>query len=67
VIFNLERFFFGVIFQLWIESILVNIHFQMVKFYLFKLSTAFTVSVDGTSYVLYLFKLWEAFCVCVCP
>jgi len=48
------------------ESIFTTIHFHLVKCYLFKLSAAFTVSVDGTSYVLYLFKLWEAFCVCVC-
>jgi hypothetical protein len=66
VIFHLERFFFSVIFQFLMESILETLHFHLVKLYLFKLSTAFTVSVDGTYYVLYLFKLWETFlCVCV--
>jgi len=54
----------------WFFSVFNGIHFayhslHLVKLYLFKLSTAFTFSVDGTSYVLCLFKLWEA-CVCVC-
>jgi hypothetical protein len=43
------------------ESILFTIHFHLVKFYTFKLSTAFTVSGDGTFYILYLFELWKTF------
>jgi hypothetical protein len=63
VIFHLERFL-----------IIDGIHFvyhslSSGKTYLFRLSIALTIAFDGTSYVLYLFKLWEAFfyVVCVCP